>query len=265
MRELSTTLRASLASTAAFGHALTTGEARETKVAQALRPFLPERFGAVSGTVTAMDGGLSQQQDVLVYDQVAGAPFVRVGDHAVLPIEVVYASLQIKSRLAPNGVAGVVSNLASVKGLFPSEPRPVLNLDAGGVSVGAVRTKPFAAALAYEASKSEPDLMHAFAKESSKLKDSIDRPDALVLLDRGLVLWSREDPEQAIGVSPEIATHITYVPAKEDALLMMYLLLVNGLARHVAPPYSPGAYLAAAGALPAGSWSGSLAEIDCAP
>ena len=122
-------------------------------------------------------------------------------------------------------------------------------------------SKPFAVAVAYAASKSEPDLMYAFAQANKSL-DPVDRADGVLILGRGLIVWASEpDGSPQLALPPTEATHMAWIPACEDAMLLLYLFLVNALASHLPPPYSPGAYIEAAGVLNHGSWLGSLSQI----
>lgn len=267
MREISAALRAALESTAAYGHNLTVGEAREAKLADALAPFIPERFGLASGIATNLRGERSAQQDILVFDRIAGAPFVRVREHVVLPVELVSATIQVKTSLAPSGMDGVVANLSSAKRLLSSEPRPVLSIGPDGVASGTVMSKLFACAVAYSAAESELDLMYAFAQANRSIADAHDRADAVLILDRGLIVWASEgfegpDGPRRLAVPPGQATHMAWIPAGEEAMLMLYLYLINALASHIQPGYSPGAYVEASGVLDShGSWTGDLREI----
>jgi len=249
MREMSTTLQAAIGTTAEYGHNLTAGEAREAKLIDALGPFIPERFSIVSGTATNLAGARSAQQDAMFFDRVAGAPFVRVRDHVVLPIEVVSASVQVKTAVSASDMGDIVDNLVSLKRLLSSEPRPILSLSSNGVAVQTATSKPFAALVALTASKSEPELMYAFAEASRTVEDANDRPDVALVLGRGLIVWAQEQVEGSpqLAVPPAKATHMGWIPAAEDSMLMFYLLLINALASHIQPPYSPGQYMEVAG------------------
>lgn len=106
--------------------------------------------------------------------------------------------------------------------------------------------------------------MYAFAMASQAV-DPQDRVDVVAVLGRGLVVWAREQEDgfPELAVSPTMATHLAWIPAAEDTMLMLYLFLINGLAGHVQPPYSPGQYIEAAGVLKdQGSWMAELAEIN---
>jgi len=271
MRSVSQRLRSALDTTAAYGHNLTAGQARESTVADALRPFIPDRFGVLDGIATNLKGKKSAQQDILVFDRIAGAPFVHHRDTGVLPVELVSASIQVKTSVSASDMQGVVDNLASLKRLIPNVPRPLLTITPDGVQPVETIAKPMCIGLAYTSRTDGGQLMYAFAEANRELAPH-DRADGLVVVDQGLVLWASGDEDGgtagadpqagAIGVRPEDASRMAWSTTGKDSLLLFYLLLTHHLSTYVQPAYSPGAYISASGVLNhQGHWSGALADI----
>ena len=121
MQRMSGELRALFRGSTGIEHLLSRGEFREGALAEILRPQIPLRFALSSGEVVNDSGRRSKQQDVLVTDSYVAAPFLSSGRLGVHPVESVYATLQIKSRLDAAEVADAIDNVASVKLLLPDD------------------------------------------------------------------------------------------------------------------------------------------------
>src|SRR4051794_3228419 len=93
MREVAANLRASFSTTKLLSHAPTKGDIREDRVIEAFRRHLPTRVHVSRGVIVNASGEQSQQQDVIVTDALASAPFTSSPSVAVHPIEAVLASI----------------------------------------------------------------------------------------------------------------------------------------------------------------------------
>lgn len=235
LRELSKGMAEALRSSASFGHNLTKGEVREQHLAEKLRPFIPTRFDMASGEATNVAGDVSLQQDVMIYDAARRAPFVRVGHHAILPIEGVFASIQVKTSVSPSSIGGCVENLQSLKKIAPN------TLDRagghpGGIVVSEFPVKPLTAIVAYEASGDADELQEAFFLGNEKVPDPTDRVDALVVPGRfSMVLASMNGEKVSLGTPSAVATHLHRLDASDDAFLVFYAILSEWLATYVPP------------------------------
>jgi hypothetical protein len=127
MQRISKDLRTSLEETGAINHALTRGEIREKEIIDALRPHIPKRFEMGTGVVVNAGGEQSKQQDVIISDALAGTPFLGKGDIGVYPVEIVFATLQVRSRISVSLIAepprGVASDEAPALSPFPKTSR----------------------------------------------------------------------------------------------------------------------------------------------
>jgi hypothetical protein len=87
---------------AVLQHAGEKGRALEHEVASLIRFFLPNEYGLSTGFIAYHDNNgpkLSSQIDILIYDAVRGSPLVNLGTCVVLPIEFVYAYIEVKATL----------------------------------------------------------------------------------------------------------------------------------------------------------------------
>lgn len=85
----------------------------EDLVRRFLSERLPKRYGVGQGTVINDRGDQSRQCDVIVYDVLA-CPIVEYhAEHLFLPVESVYAVIEVKSSLTSNELKKAVTNLES--------------------------------------------------------------------------------------------------------------------------------------------------------
>jgi hypothetical protein len=76
------------------------GKVREILVADLLRPLLPADLGIGSGQIIeAKTGRLSKEQDITLYDRSIVPPITFDVAHAIVPIEAVLYTIEVKSKL----------------------------------------------------------------------------------------------------------------------------------------------------------------------
>ncbi len=81
-------------------HSGVKGTIREILVADLLRPLLPADIGIGSGQIIeAKTGRLSSQQDIILYDRSIVPPVTFDVTHAIVPIEAVLYTIEVKSKL----------------------------------------------------------------------------------------------------------------------------------------------------------------------
>lgn len=86
----------------AIAHAGEKGRSLEAEVTTLLRSFLPEEYALTTGFVVYHgDNGpsLSPQLDVIIYDHIRSGPVARLATCDVLPLEAVYAYVEVKASL----------------------------------------------------------------------------------------------------------------------------------------------------------------------
>ena len=80
-------------------HRLSAGSNREDIVERFLKRHLPKRFGIGTGFVFSHDGGLSNQADLLIVDDLNNSSFYPDDRNQLWPVEAVYALIEVKTRL----------------------------------------------------------------------------------------------------------------------------------------------------------------------
>jgi hypothetical protein len=86
----------------AISHAGEKGRSLETEVMTLLRSFLPEEYALTNGFVVYHrdnEPRLSPQLDVIIYDPIRSGPVAKLATCDVLPLEAVYAYVEVKASL----------------------------------------------------------------------------------------------------------------------------------------------------------------------
>jgi hypothetical protein len=100
-----------------FTHSGDKGEFREHIIERFLRPFLPKCYGLGSGQVFAQDGSVSDQVDIVLYDDVFSNVLFSDAANSLFPCESVYGTVEVKSVLSTEELERSIANIASVKRL----------------------------------------------------------------------------------------------------------------------------------------------------
>ena len=105
------------------------GQWKESVIRSVLRRYLPSSFAVGSGFVISEDG-TSTQIDVLVYDG-SGPLLFRDGDFVIATPDVVAAVIEVKTRVRPTDVRGIIEKLHNIAELFRKQarwPKPFIGL-----------------------------------------------------------------------------------------------------------------------------------------
>lgn len=104
-------------SRAAISHAGLKGGEFEKILRKFLRQYLPASLDVSTGQAVDSKGGVSRQLDVIITDA-AKTPILYQGEEIrVVPIECVYAAIEVKANLTLREVDSVLENMKSVKQL----------------------------------------------------------------------------------------------------------------------------------------------------
>jgi hypothetical protein len=116
--QLSRMLNAAKGKAELIGHNLEKGLGNEEALRSLLSWFLPHRFGVAKGKIANAFGGLSKHLDVVIYDAL-GCPtlFLDENRNQILPVEGVYAAVEVKTTLDASKLRQAFVTLASVNEL----------------------------------------------------------------------------------------------------------------------------------------------------
>jgi hypothetical protein len=82
-----------------------------------LREYLPQLLDVSTGVLVDAHGSASRQLDVIISDSAKTPIFYRGGDIRVIPVECVYAVIEVKAYLDANELDRVFQNMESVRNL----------------------------------------------------------------------------------------------------------------------------------------------------
>lgn len=98
-------------------HPGTLGEATELDWRGMLADFLPKRYGVTKAFVVDVDGGISDQLDVVIHDRHYSPLLFEVGGAHFIPAESVYAVFEVKQSINKGYIEYASDKIASVRRL----------------------------------------------------------------------------------------------------------------------------------------------------
>ncbi len=101
----------------ALNHSGLKGTANEEIVKIFLRRYLPKTLDISSGQIADSEGGVSKQLDIIIHDAHKTPIFYQSADTRVIPIECVYAVIEVKAYLNKTELNTSLQNMKSVKSL----------------------------------------------------------------------------------------------------------------------------------------------------
>jgi len=121
--QLNRTLTEKVSEGNVINHNLEKGLGAERALRSLLRDFLPSRFGVAKGKIVNYGGDQSQACDIIIYDRLNCARlFVDQNENQIIPIEGIYAVIEVKVTLTKGKLNEAFDNLASVHNLSPARP-----------------------------------------------------------------------------------------------------------------------------------------------
>lgn len=103
------------------------GSAREDLLKDYLKKLLPEKYSISSGIIIDNNQKQSKQQDFIIHDAFNCPSFFKTESNSILPIESVYATIEVKSTLDYSTLEQSVKNVESVRNLIKLPNRNVIH------------------------------------------------------------------------------------------------------------------------------------------
>jgi len=234
-------LRAGVESARVLGsHKYEKGMRIELVLIEFLRDTLPGRYGVTRGEVVDSTGQVARQCDVIIYDALHAPVLNQSETSCILPAESVYAVIEVKPLLTRENLRKAVRALHSVKSLDRSAT--MLHSE-GHHNYGGPKAGPpiFAAIFAMPQKQMKTWLAPALHEFNSELPPR-ERVDCICMLDGQLVTHFAEVVSErgdcSWWLSPSGGSaRVGVYEAKEDTLLMFYMLLLQELnSRALFPP-----------------------------
>lgn len=204
-------------------HPVVKGTTRENALKQYLRPHIPDRFEFSEGIIIDSYEHQSKQIDIIIHDKTA-TPFLQDQDNAkVIPIESVYATIEVKSILTKAELIKCVENVKSVRELRK-------NTMTGSSS------PTFGFVFAYDSDSSLQSLYENFI-ELSKTVSPEQQITCICILSKGLIFPVQKTNLSSIVSNPSMDTLFAMHMNSSNTLLIFYLLLFQTLiSMHIDPP-----------------------------
>jgi len=162
------------------------GRANEKILRDMLIKFLPKKYHIGSGIIIDREGNSSKQCDVIIYDKEYHPDFFGQRSTVLYPVDVVYASIEVKTTLDQTEIKNAIENIISVKSLnLIPDPIPL----SGSKSVGP--TPPFGIIFGYDTDIMKAETIKSnFEKHLNGVNWRI-QPDLGLILRKGIIMYHK--------------------------------------------------------------------------
>src|SRR6266568_5623473 len=101
-----------------FKHQGIKGEGNERILRDLITKFIPKKYGVGTGIcVVDSQGNQSRQCDIVIYDSFLYPSLLSLSSIHLFPVDIVYATLEVKTTLTHDSSAEAIANIASVRKL----------------------------------------------------------------------------------------------------------------------------------------------------
>jgi len=198
------------------------GSSRELILINFLKIVLPTKYNLTSGVIISAEGKQSKQQDIIIYDSFT-SPILKTANYSLIPIESVYATIEVKSKLTNQELDKTLENIQSVKDLKHYSINSQLNNNNVGYPISFI--------FAFSSDLSiEKILKHLDMKNKNIIKKH--QLNMLTILDKGSIFNISKNNILDIITYPSNETSLAYNGEGEDKgdiLMFFYLFLINAL------------------------------------
>lgn len=197
------------------------GTMREDSLKDALRKIVPVKYEFGSGTVVDAHGVQSRQQDFLLYDAFSSPTFLKKQSSLVLPIESIYAAIEVKSTISNQELEKAVKNFDSLMSLEKNTINSFIPITGNNSIMGLV--------FAYTSNSSLETLTNRMIELNESLPVN-HRIGCVCVLDKGNIVNVLKDDIRTLStLSSEKTTLIIKENDLEQNFYLFYLLLQSHL------------------------------------
>lgn len=198
------------------------GSSRENILREYIKQLLPQKFAVGNGIITDVNGTQSKQQDFFVYDAFNSPIFLHMESSCVIPVESVYATVEVKSTLTKETLKLSIENIRSVKQLditvlknsifIPNQYNFILGTVFSYTSDSAIET----------VAQNINEICRDIPKEQ--------QPSVICILDKGLIVnVLKEGMREIVTIPSESTTWGVIKNTKEINFYLFYLILQQHL------------------------------------
>lgn len=205
------------------------GTIREDKLKEYLSKLFPTKYAIGNGVIVDANETQSRQQDFIIYDNFNSPKLMETESVQVIPIESVYATIEVKSTLTVDELEKSIKNIESVKKLEKTKPfsSPLI--------ISSI-IPPICMIFAYTSDTS----LNNIVKKIDEFNNSIDiknRLSIVCILDKGLIFGINRQGFKEIEIVPTDNTIlVTHEDKLENNLYLFYLLMMTAINNIVMPP-----------------------------
>lgn len=198
------------------------GSAREDLLKDYLRDLLPNKYSISSGIIIDFNQNQSKQQDFIIHDAFNCPSFFKTDSNTILPIESVYATIEIKSTLNYDTLKQSVENIESVRKLHKLPNRNIISNDYN-------EQYPLGFVFAYSSDYSLEQIQKKLF-ELNKNVDGRHQISIVCVLDKGLIFNVYKDNLTNFTIIPTNDTVLARSDSDiENSLYSFYLLMLQYL------------------------------------
>lgn len=195
------------------------GGAREDLLKDVIRQLIPERFRVGSGIIVDLNETQSKQQDLFIFDAFNSPVFLKTESESIIPVESVYATVEVKSTLTKETLQQSIDNIRSVKELRHSELQnsPILS-SRHNVIMGCI--------FAYTSDSTIETVarnVHEICTEIPKEQ----QPNIVCVFDKGLIVNVLKNNFGQIAIDPSDETMWGLVKNEQGTNLYLFYLLLQ--------------------------------------
>jgi len=205
------------------------GKALEKLVSGFLLRYFPARLGVDRGYLVNVDGEISKETDIFIFDRSTTVFFRDDGGSKIIPVEAVLATIEIKSTLTKPRISSAAENISSITTL----KQYALLEDNVVVEIKKVGRRIFHAVFAFDS----PMSLKTVAKHAADHKGTI---DYLCILTKGNVMYVTPTPQEHESESafirldpiPETESKLGYFESEQTTgptLYMFFSMLLGYL------------------------------------
>lgn len=205
------------------------GTVREDRLKDCLKELLPKKYNITSGCIVDANEKQSKQQDFIIYDNFNSPSFIASAKEQVVPIESVYATVEVKSTLTIDELKKSLKNIESVHLLEKTKPMSNLLIDT-------TMKAPICMIFAYTSDTSLENIVEHVDEINKEILFE-NRVSIICILDKGLIFGVSKYGFTDLELNPtEKTIYVTHEDIIENNLYLFYLLMITGLNNINLPP-----------------------------
>lgn len=187
-----------------FEHQGLKGSGNEEVIKKLLLQFIPKKYGVSSGIVIDKSGNQSKQCDIIIYDRHNYPELLSMSDSKMFPVDIVYAVIEVKTKLDSDKSKIALENVDSVLNLdfikerfrmVPTEPIGEINSNTT-LFEDVHTTPPLGLIFSYESSTNKFETFHGWFKKGNH--DKLKTASHVCCLDQGMLLLRPADRKEEI-------------------------------------------------------------------